>query len=563
MLKLVECVPNFSEGRDRAVIDAVTKPIADTPGVKLLDVDPGPDTHRTVVTFIGTPEGVVDAAFNAIRKAAELIDMSRHHGEHARMGATDVCPFVPVTGVTMDDCIEMAHRLAERVSEHLSIPVYLYENAAQKPDRQNLAVIRQGEYEGLAEKLKDPHWAPDYGEPVFNARSGATVIGAREFLIAYNINLNTRDPRLARDIALSIREQGRAKRDGAGKIIRDKDGKAVKVPGALQFCKAGGWYLDTFETAQVSMNLTNYHVTPPHAAFEEVCRQANERGLRVTGSELVGLIPKEAMLMAGRYYLDKQGKCPAVPEKELIKIAVRSLGMSEITPFEPQKKIIEYQFAGDVNLTVMPVSDFMDELSTDSPAPGGGSVAALAGSLAASLTSMVAHLTHGNKDYVRLRGAMASIAEEAQAAKDEFLSLVNQDTHAFNQFMAARRLPKKTDDEKAAREAAIQEATRNATLVPLTILRRVPAVMELAGKVVDQGMESSVSDGGVAASVGRAAAEGAYYNVKINLPGIDDPRFVRETEAEATRILGECVAAHKEIAVRMSGKLQVPDRTTG
>jgi glutamate formiminotransferase/formiminotetrahydrofolate cyclodeaminase len=555
MLRLVECVPNFSEGRDRAVIDAITKPISDTQGVELLDVDPGPDTNRTVVTLIGEPDAVVEAAFAAIQKAAELIDMTQHQGEHARMGATDVCPFVPVTGVTMDECIQLAHRLAKRVADELSIPVYLYENAAQKPDRQNLADVRKGEYEGLAEKLKDPEWAPDYGAPEFNARSGATVMGAREFLIAYNINLNTRDARLARDIALTIRQQGRAKRDENGKIVRDENGKAVKVPGVLQCCKATGWYLDAFETAQVSMNLTNYHVTAPHVAFEEVRKQANLRGLRVTGSELVGLIPKEAMLMAGRYYLEKQGKCPAVPEKELIKVAIRSLGMSEVSPFDPEKKIIEYQFGSEVDLTGMAVTDFADELSGDSPAPGGGSVSALVGSLAASLTSMVANLTFGNKEYADRRVEMTEIAAQAQSAKDEFLSLVNQDTEAFNAYMAARRLPKKTDEDKARREEAMQEATRNATLVPLNILRRVPATMELARRVVDRGMESSVSDGGVAAAAARAAAVGAYYNVKINLPGIEDQTFVKDTEEEATRILNSCIAAQDEIAGIMEEKL--------
>ncbi|MCK4546115.1 MAG: glutamate formimidoyltransferase [Candidatus Eisenbacteria sp.] len=557
MLKLVECVPNFSEGRDRALIDAITKPIADAQGIQLLDVDPGPDTNRTVVTFIGEPDAVVEAAFAAIAKAVELIDMSQHHGEHARMGATDVCPFVPVAGVTMDDCIQLAHRLAKRVAEELSIPVYLYENAAQKPDRRNLADVRKGEYEGLPDKLKDSQWAPDYGEPVFSARSGATIIGAREFLIAYNINLNTRDPRLAKDIALSIRQQGRAKRDANGKIVRDENGKTVKVPGVLKCCKATGWYLEAFETAQVSMNLTDYHVTSLHAAFEEVRKQANARGLRVTGSELVGLIPKEAMLMAGRYYLEKQGKCPSVPEKELIRVAIRSLGMSEIAPFDPRKKIMEYQFGSDVNLTGMTVSDFADELSADSPAPGGGSVSALLGSLAASLTAMVANLTFASKEYRDLRPEMTDIAAKAQAAKEEFLSLVNQDTEAFNMYMAARRLPRKTDADKARRETEIQEATRSATLVPLNILRRVPAVLDLARSIIDKGMQSSVSDGGVAAAAARAAAVGACYNVRINLPGIEDKDFVRETGEEATRILNNCIAAQEEIAGVMEDKLKV------
>jgi glutamate formiminotransferase/formiminotetrahydrofolate cyclodeaminase len=554
MRKLVECVPNFSEGRDRAVIDAITRPIGAVSGVRLLDVDPGPDTNRTVVTFIGTPDAVVEAAFQAVRAAAGVIDMSKHRGAHARMGATDVCPFVPVSGVTMDECVDLAHRLGRRVGEELGIPVYLYEHAARTPERRNLADIRKGEYEGLAEKLQDPRWAPDYGAPLFNPRSGATVIGARQFLIAYNINLNTRDEKLAKDIALTIREQGRPKREG-GRIVRDERGEAVQVPGVLRSCKATGWYLAAFGTAQVSMNLTDYHETPPHVAFEEVRKQAAQRGLRVTGSELVGLIPKEAMLMAGRFYLERQGKCPAVPEKELLHVAVRSMGMSEIAPFDPRKKIIEYQFEEAVNLTAMSVSDFADELSSDSPAPGGGSASALAGSLAASLVAMVAGLTFGNKDLGDRREEMGEIAALGQAAKDELLSLVNRDTQAFNEYMAARRLPKKTDAEKAARHAALQETTMSATLVPLTVLRMMPQVLDLAARVAERGMESSVSDGGVAASAARTAAEGAYYNVRINLPGIEDPAFVKETAAEAEKILADCIGRHKEIARRMREKL--------
>lgn len=343
-MKLVECVPNFSEGRNKEKISAITNEIKSTPQVNLLDVDPGESTNRTVVTFIGSPEGVKEAAFKAIKKASEVLDMSKHKGAHSRIGATDVCPFVPVAGVTMEDCIQLAHELGERVAKELGIPVYLYEEAAQKPERENLANIRTGEYEGLPEKLKDPEWAPDYGKPVFNPKAGATVIGAREFLIAYNINLNTRDRRLAHEIALNLRERGRAKRDKDGNIVRDAEGKAIKIPGKFKAVKAVGWYIEDYEIAQISINFINYKITPPHVVFDETIKEAEKLGLKVTGSELVGLIPKEALLMAGRHYLTKQGKNPGVPEEDLIKTAVSSLGLDDVAPFDPQKKIIEYQF---------------------------------------------------------------------------------------------------------------------------------------------------------------------------------------------------------------------------
>ncbi len=369
-MNLVECVPNFSEGRDLAKIGAITKEIEATPKVSLLDVDPGDSTNRTVVTFIGTPEAVKEAAFKAIKKAAEVIDMSKHSGAHSRIGATDVCPFVPVTGVTMEDCVQLARELGERVGRELGIPVYLYEEAAQKQDRKNLATIRVGQYEGLKEKLKDPEWAPDYGEPVFNANAGATVIGAREFLIAYNINLNTTDHTLASHIAFNLRERGRAKRDEDGKIVRDKNGKAIKIPGKFKEVKAVGWHVEDYGIAQISINFTNYKISPPHLVFDEAIKEAEQIGLRVTGSELVGLIPKEAMLMAGRYYLDKQGKSPGVPEEELIRIAVLSLGLNDVTPFDQKKKIIEYQFTEVENSLLDLIAN---ELSMDSPTPGGGS----------------------------------------------------------------------------------------------------------------------------------------------------------------------------------------------
>ena len=540
-MKLVECVPNFSEGRDRAVIDAITAEIASTAGAKLLDVDPGADTNRTVVTFIGTPEGVKEAAFKAIKKAQELIDMSKHKGAHGRMGATDVCPFVPVAGVTMDDCVEIAKAVGMRVADELGIPVYLYENAASRPERRNLANCRKGEYEGLPDKLKDPDWAPDFGEPLFNAKSGLTTIGAREFLIAYNVNLNTRDAKKAKDIAQSIRETGRAKRDESGKLVRDENGEAVNVPGRLEFCKSTGWYIDQYSMAQISMNLTNYKVTPPHLAVE-VCRdEALKRGLVVTGTELVGLIPKEAMLMAGRYYLERQGISPGQPEKELIRIAAQSMGMSEVAPFRPKEKIIEYQFADDEKaLRNMTLCDFADELSTDSPAPGGGSVAALAGAVCASLAAMVANLTHGKKAFEDRNDEMAEVAQAGQQSKDEFLQTIDADAEAFDNVMAKMRMSKKTPEQKESRDRAIQEATKQATVIPLSVLRKSLEALKLSKAVAERGNVNSVSDAGVSALMGYAAAEGAYMNVIINLANIDDKDFVQKTKVEADELLAAC-----------------------
>jgi glutamate formiminotransferase/formiminotetrahydrofolate cyclodeaminase len=445
-MKIVECVPNFSEGRDKDKIRAITREIETVPGLKLLDVDPGETTNRTVVTFIGTPEAVQEAAFRAIRKAAEVIDMRGHKGAHSRIGATDVCPFIPVSGVSMADCVAMAHELGRRVAAELGIPVFFYEDAALKPERRNLATIRQGEYEGLIDKLKDPEWAPDFGEPVFNARSGATVIGAREFLIAYNINLNTRDRKLANEIALNIRESGRAQRDREGNIRRDESGQPLKVPGRFQNVKAVGWYIEDYGTAQISINFTNYKKTPVHIVFDTVCEDAWRMGLRVTGSELVGLIPKDALLAAGRYYLEKQGKSAGVPEEELIRSAVRSLGLADVSPFDPKKKIIEYQFEEPAqSLVRMTLREFANELSTDSPAPGGGSVAALCGALSAALSTMVANLTIGKKGYEAAQKNLKRAALRGQELKDDFLRLVDLDTEAFNKVMEALRLPKATD----------------------------------------------------------------------------------------------------------------------
>ncbi|UCC41313.1 MAG: glutamate formimidoyltransferase [Candidatus Aminicenantes bacterium] len=536
-MKLVECVPNFSEGRDKEKINTITKEIKATPHVELLDVDPGESTNRTVVTFIGTPEGAKEAAFKAIKKAAEVIDMSKHTGAHSRIGATDVCPFVPVTGVTMQDCVQLAHELGERVAKELKIPVYLYEEAAQKPDRKNLATIRIGEYEGLQEKLKDPEWAPDYGEPVFNPKAGATVIGAREFLIAYNINLNTRDRKLAQEIALNIREKGRAKRDDEGKIIRDAEGKAIKIPGKFKEVKAVGWYIEDYEIAQISINFTNYKISPPHLVFDEVIKEAEKIGLRVTGSELVGLIPKEAMLMAGRYYLEKQGKSPGVPEEELIKVAVSSLGLEDVAPFDHEKKIIEYQFKDiEESLIDLNLREFANELSMDSPAPGGGSTAALCGALSSSLSSMVSNLTVGKKEYESVQDDVKKIALKAQHLKDEFLRAVDLDTMAFNKLMDAYRLPKKTDEQKEEKEQAVEEALKEATLVPFEVLEKSIEALELAKEIALKGNQNSLSDAGVAGLTAQTSAEGAYYNVKINLPDIQDKGFKSKINRKAAAL---------------------------
>lgn len=547
-MKLVECVPNFSEGRNRGKISAITKEIESTPQVNLLDVDPGESTNRTVVTFIGSPEGVKEAAFKAIKKAAEVLDMSKHKGAHSRIGATDVCPFVPVSGVTMEDCIQLAHKLGEKVAKELGIPVYLYEEAAQKPERRNLANIRTGEYEGLPEKLKDPEWAPDYGKRVFNPKAGATVIGAREFLIAYNINLNTRDRRLAHEIALNLRERGRAKRDKDGNIVRDAEGKAIKIPGKFKAVKAVGWYIEDYEIAQISINFINYKITPPHVVFDETIKEAEKIGLRVTGSELVGLIPKEALLMAGKHYLSKQGKSPGVPQEDLIKIAVSSLGLDDVAPFDPQKKIIEYQFK-DVESSLLDFNlwEFTNELSVDSPAPGGGSTAALCGALSASLSSMVSNLTVGKKEYENVQKDVKELAVNAQSLKDEFLRDVDLDTLAFNKLMEAYRLPKKTEELKKERAQAVEEALKEATLVPFGVLEKSIKALDMAREIALKGNKNSLSDAGVAGLAAQAAAEGAYYNIKINLPNLQDNEFKSKIKKQAASLKKKAVKLGDEL----------------
>ncbi|HEX6791649.1 MAG TPA: glutamate formimidoyltransferase [Candidatus Krumholzibacteria bacterium] len=521
-MKLVECVPNFSEGRDRGVIDAIVAAIASADGAHVLDVDPGRDTNRTVVTFVATADRVVEAAFRGIAKAAELIDMSKHHGEHARMGATDVCPFVPLGTTTMDECVALAKTLGERVARELGIPVYLYEYAATQEDRRSLPSIRAGEYEGLPEKLRDPHWKPDFGAAKMNARSGATVIGARKFLIAYNVNLNTRDKKKASDIALAIREAGRKKKDEHGRVLRDQNGDFIFEPGTLKACKAVGWYIDEYQRAQVSINLTDFDVTPPHIAFEEVKRQAEMRGLRATGSELVGLLPLDALTRAGRYYLELQNTSAGAPEPQLVEIAIQSLGLRELGGFDPMQKIIEYQVAGDSPLASATVRSFADLTSEGTAVPGGGSVSALCGAMGAALAAMVGNLTHGKKGYEGVSKAMSDAAVEAQAVKAELLRAVDDDSRAFDALMAANRMPKATHDEQAARDGAIQAATLRAIEVPLSVIRACNRAVPLVERVARDGNKNSVSDAGVAALCLKAAAHGAYLNVLINMSGLKE-----------------------------------------
>jgi glutamate formiminotransferase/formiminotetrahydrofolate cyclodeaminase len=547
-MKLIECVPNFSEGRDRTVIDAIAAEIAGTPGAMLLDVDPGAATNRTVVTFVGGPEAVEEAAFRAIRKAAGLIDMSRHRGEHPRMGATDVCPLIPVSGATMDDCVEIARRLGRRVGDELGIPVYLYEAAASSPSRRSLADIRKGEYEGLTAKLKDPGFVPDFGPTQFNAKSGATVIGAREFLIAYNVNLNTRDKKLANSIAQSLREAGRTK--------KGPDGTATTIPGRFKECRAVGWYIEEFGRAQVSINLTNYKVTPLHDVFDAACEEAGKLGLRVTGSELVGLIPKESLLAAGDHYLAKQGKTTGIPEKERVHTAVLSLGLAELAPFDPALKVIEYRYAGaPAGLVAMTLHDFADELSSSSPAPGGGSVAALCGALSASLVAMVAALTWTKSGFEAARPAMSVAGTEAQALKDWFLAAVDRDTEAFNAVLAASRQPKRTPEETAARAAAVECANQGAAKVPLEVLEATLRALELALRVVKDGNPNSVSDAGVAGAAALAAAEGAALNVRINTPSLTDRAVAEDYLARQSRALSRARELAASVARGVDGVL--------
>lgn len=538
MSQVIECVPNFSEGRDPAVIQQITDVIAAVEGVKLLNVDPGKATNRTVVTFVGAPAAVIEAAFRAIRKAGEVIDMTKHKGEHPRMGATDVCPLIPIANISMEETAEWARKLGERVGRELNLPVYLYEYAQPDPARKNLSVIRAGEYEGFAKKIRQPEWKPDFGPAEFDAKRGATVIGARDFLIAYNVNLNTTSTRRANAVAFDVREAGRPKKDAQGNVVKDADGKPVNIPGTLKSVKAIGWFIEEYGVAQLSMNLTNIRVTPLHVAFDEVCRAAHERGLRVTGSELVGLVPLQSLLDTGRYFLCKQKRSVGVSEKELIKIAVRSLGLDELSPFKPEERVIEYLLrdASKAKLVGMNLRAFADETASESPAPGGGSISAYVGALGAALGTMVANLSSHKAGWDERWEEFSDWAEKGQKLKDELLALVDEDTAAFNRIMTAFGMPKGTDAEKAARTAAIQDATRRAIEVPFRVMQLSCEALPLAVAMAEKGNPNSVSDAGVGALCARAAVQGAYLNVRINVKGFADKAFAEKVVREGAEI---------------------------
>ena len=552
MKKLIECVPNFSEGRDMGIIDRITGEIEQVEGVKLLNVDPGKATNRTVVTFAGNPEAVVEAAFQAIKRAKELIDMSKHHGEHPRMGATDVCPLVPIANISMEETVEYARRLAERVGKELRIPVYCYEEAAFEEKRRNLATIRAGEYEGLNEKLADPAWKPDFGPAEFLPKSGATVIGARDFLVAYNINLNTTSTRRANAIAFDVREKGRVKREGGsltGKIIRDEKGNPVMIPGTLKAVKAIGWYIEEYGIAQISMNLTNISITPIHVAFDEVCKKADARGVRVTGSEIVGLVPLKAMLDAGKYFLRKQQRSLGLPEKEIIKIAVKSLGLDDLYPFKPEEKIIEYVLnpPSGKRLVDMSVEDFADETSSESPAPGGGSVSACMGAMGAALGAMVANLSSHKRGWEDRWEEFSEWAVKGRQYQEKLIRLVDEDTAAFDSLMEAYGLPKKTEEEKAERDRAVQNATKKAMQVPLQVMETALDAMEVCRAMAETGNPNSVSDAGVGALALRAGIRGAFLNVRINASGCKDEDFVKECLQKGREIDNRAENTEREI----------------
>jgi glutamate formiminotransferase/formiminotetrahydrofolate cyclodeaminase len=556
MQKIIECVPNFSEGVDLQIIQQITDAIESVEGIKLLDVDPGKATNRTVVTFVGAPETVVEAAFQGIKKASELIDMRKHKGEHPRMGATDVCPFIPVSNVTMEECVACAKALGKKVAEALNIPVYLYESAAQKEDRKNLATIRSGEYEGFADKIKDPNWTPDFGKD-FNEKSGATVIGARDFLVAYNVNLNTTSVRRANSVAFDLRENGRVLEEN-GKKVLDENGEPKREPGLLKSVKAIGWYIQEYGIAQISMNLTNISVTPLHIAFDTAVERAHARGMRVTGSELVGLVPLKCLLDAGKYFLQKQKRSIGVEEKELIKIAVKSMGLDELAPFDPAKKVIEYVLAegkNDAPLINMTLTQFANETASESPAPGGGSISAYMAALGVSLGTMVANLSSHKKGWDEQWETFSNWAAKGQALKDELLKLVDRDTAAFNKIMDAFGLPKNTDEEKAIRSKAIQDATLFATEVPYITMQKAFEGFALCKAMVDIGNPNSVTDAGVGALSLRSAIYGAYLNVKINASGLKDKEVANKYIADATALLQNAFAEEKSILAIVETKM--------
>ena len=560
MKKIIECVPNFSEGRDLEIIRQITAAIESVEGISLLNVDPGASTNRTVVTFAGNPKAAVEAAFRGIQKAAELIDMRKQKGAHPRMGATDVCPFIPVSNVSWEEAIACANELGKRVGDQLKIPVYLYEKAAKDPSRSNLSIIRAGEYEGFFEKIREPAWKPDFGPSVFNEKSGATVIGAREFLVAYNVNLNTRAVRRATSVAFDVRENGRVKtEDGtpSGKPVLDAKGEPVRVPGMLKHVKAIGWYVEEYGMAQVSMNLTNLEETPLHAAFDACNEAASKRGLRVTGSEVVGMLPKKCLVEAGKYFLRKQQWSEGASEEELIDIAIRSMGLNELKPFDPKEKIIEFKMesAAKKSLVKMDLRQFCNETLSDSPAPGGGSVAALMGALGVSLGGMVANLSAGKRGWDDKLQYFSDWAVKAQQLKDELLFLVDEDTAAFNKVMDAFALPKESAEEKAARSAAIQSANKYAAEIPLRVMETASKAYALLGEMAENGNPASISDVGVGLLAVRACIDGAAMNVRINLAGLKDEKFKSSLQEKLQQIRAESDSEFKRTIQLVEGKI--------
>jgi len=560
-MKIVECVPNISEGRRAGIYDAVAAAAASVSDVTLLNVDPGADTNRTVITFVGEPDAVLEAAFRLVKKGVELIDMTTHRGAHPRIGAVDVVPFIPVANVTMDECADLARRLGERVGRELGVPVYLYEHAASAPHRRNLADVREGEYEGYASKLTDPQWQPDFGPSEFIARSGATVIGARKFLVAYNVNLNTLDKRLANRVAFDIRERGRMRRDENDNPVLDDKGQPVWEPGLLKSVKAVGWVIPEFGCAQVSINLTDLEITPLHIVFDACEERARDRGLRVTGSEIVGLVPKNVLLEAGAHYLQRMGRPAGVPEAALVQTAIRTLGLSEVKEFDARERVIEYRLSPfPPVLASMTLRGFVDELSSESPAPGGGSVSAFAASMAAALASMVAVLSHTKKGFESKQNELDHIAVRAQALKDEQLAAVDADTAAFDTLLAAMRMPKSIPEEEARRSAALADATVGAAEVPLRVLEACPAIIELCREIARIGMQASLSDAGVGVQMARAAAAGAYQNVCINLAGLSDASLKSALLARADGAWNRSRELHeegeREILVRLRNEAQ-------
>lgn len=557
MKKLIECVPNFSEGNDLNIIKQITDAIESVEGVKLLNVDPGKATNRTVVTLVGEPQAVVDAAFKGIAKAAELIDMTKHKGEHPRMGSTDVCPFIPVANISMEETAMWSKKLGERVGKELGIPVYLYEEAQADKKRSNLSVIRAGEYEGFSKKIKQAEWKPDFGPVELPLKHGATVIGARDFLIAYNVNLNTKSVKRANSIAFDIREAGRIKTDEKGKKVLDKDGNEIRIPGKLKGVKAIGWYIQEYGIAQVSINITKFRETPLHIVFDECANSAHSRGYRATGSELVGLVPLSAMLDAGKYFLNKQRLSSGVSDAELIHIAVKSMGLDELAPFNPQERIIEYVLNDSKAnpLINMKLNAFADETASESPAPGGGSISAYAGALGISLATMVANLSASKKGWEERWREFSDWAEKGQAIKNQLLNLVDEDTKAFNKIMEAFSLPKTTDVEKAERKNAIQAATKFAIEIPFKVMQLSYESMAIIKAMAENGNPNSVSDAGVGALCARAAVMGAFLNVKINAAGYDDKSFVNDVIAKGQKIENDTILEEVEILKIVNEKI--------